>query len=141
MTSAALWAVSVILMRVSGLQIPAVPLTFFKNCVAVVCLALLLVALGEDWMYDIDAGGRSSGIAVVIGHDQLEFQGFAEHDQRGFEACRAVAEIGDGHLTPKIALSSKDELGQLAMSFQGMGRSLDKSRQLCLCAKCCSLFS
>ena len=42
-------------MRVSGLKIPAVPLTFFKNCVAVVCLVLLLMILGEDWMYDIDA--------------------------------------------------------------------------------------
>ena len=46
MGSAAFWAVSVILMRVSGLQIPPLPLTFFKNCVALVCLALLLLGLG-----------------------------------------------------------------------------------------------
>lgn len=40
----------------------------------------------------------------------------------------AVREIGDGNLAPKIALSTKDELGQLAMSFQGMAGSLEKSR-------------
>ncbi|MGB5568758.1 MAG: EAL domain-containing protein [Sedimenticolaceae bacterium] len=42
---------------------------------------------------------------------------------------RAVREIGDGNLTPDISLSSRDELGQLALSFQDMGRNLKKSRQ------------
>lgn len=42
---------------------------------------------------------------------------------------RAVGEIGGGNLTPDIALSSRDELGQLALSFQDMGRSLERSRQ------------
>lgn len=40
----------------------------------------------------------------------------------------AISEIGQGNLTPKIALSSKDELGQLARSFQGMAGNLEKSR-------------
>ncbi len=41
----------------------------------------------------------------------------------------AVGAIRDGNLTPDIALSSRDELGQLVQSFQDMGRSLHKSRQ------------
>jgi len=40
----------------------------------------------------------------------------------------AISEIGDGNLTPKIALSSKDELGQLVRSFQEMAGNLEKSR-------------
>ena len=40
----------------------------------------------------------------------------------------AVREIGKGRLMPKISLSSKDELGQLALSFQKMADSLEKSR-------------
>ena len=40
----------------------------------------------------------------------------------------AVSEIGKGKLMPKISLSSKDELGQLALSFQKMADNLEKSR-------------
>ncbi|QEA38466.1 EAL domain-containing protein [Pistricoccus aurantiacus] len=41
---------------------------------------------------------------------------------------QAVQEIGQGNLTPDIAFSSKDELGQMALSFQNMGRKLKKSQ-------------
>jgi len=54
--AAACWSVSVILMRVSGLQIPPLPLTFFKNCVALLCLAALMLLLGEDWMPELARG-------------------------------------------------------------------------------------
>jgi diguanylate cyclase (GGDEF)-like protein len=40
----------------------------------------------------------------------------------------AVREIGNGNLAPKIALSTKDELGKLALSFQEMAGNLEKSR-------------
>ncbi|MEH6560899.1 MAG: EAL domain-containing protein [Marinobacter sp.] len=40
----------------------------------------------------------------------------------------AISEIGQGNLTPEIALSSRDELGQLMRSFQGMAGNLEKSR-------------
>ncbi len=42
---------------------------------------------------------------------------------------RAAGEISNGNLTPDIPLTSRDEIGQLALSFQGMGRNLEKSRQ------------
>src|SRR5690554_116374 len=41
---------------------------------------------------------------------------------------RAIREIGHGNLSPKIALSSRDELGQLVQSFQEMAGNLDTSR-------------
>ncbi|MGC3873909.1 bifunctional diguanylate cyclase/phosphodiesterase [Halomonas sp. GXIMD04776] len=44
------------------------------------------------------------------------------------QLMRAVREIGSGNLTPQLSLSSKDELGQLALSFQEMGRHLQTSR-------------
>lgn len=40
----------------------------------------------------------------------------------------AVREIGRGNLMPKISLASKDELGQLVLSFQKMAANLEKSR-------------
>ncbi|UQG62347.1 EAL domain-containing protein [Marinobacter sp. M3C] len=40
----------------------------------------------------------------------------------------AVREIGRGNLAPKIALSTNDELGKLALSFQEMAGNLEKSR-------------
>lgn len=40
----------------------------------------------------------------------------------------AIREIGQGNLTPKITLSSRDELGQLVRSFQDMAGNLEKSR-------------
>ncbi|MFD2191451.1 EAL domain-containing protein [Pistricoccus aurantiacus] len=44
------------------------------------------------------------------------------------QLMRAVRQIGRGNLTPRISLSSKDELGQLAQSFQDMAGRLEKSR-------------
>ena len=41
------WSISVILMRVSGLQVPPLPLTFFKSSVAILCFLTLSLALGE----------------------------------------------------------------------------------------------
>jgi diguanylate cyclase (GGDEF)-like protein len=40
----------------------------------------------------------------------------------------AVREIGRGNLAPTIALSTSDELGKLALSFQEMADNLEKSR-------------
>lgn len=47
-SSGLFWSVSVILMRVSGLSIPPVPLTFFKSSVSVICFAIALLILGES---------------------------------------------------------------------------------------------
>ncbi|WP_227370516.1 putative bifunctional diguanylate cyclase/phosphodiesterase [Halomonas sp. M20] len=44
------------------------------------------------------------------------------------QLMHAVREIGSGNLTPKIPLSSSDELGLLALSFQEMGLHLQTSR-------------
>ncbi len=41
---------------------------------------------------------------------------------------RAIREISRGNLTPRISLSSRDELGQLALSFQDMAGNLETSR-------------
>ncbi|MCB1094501.1 MAG: DMT family transporter [Verrucomicrobiae bacterium] len=45
--SGVFWSVSVILMRVSGLSIPPVPLTFFKSAVAVSCFVVAVLVVGD----------------------------------------------------------------------------------------------
>jgi drug/metabolite transporter (DMT)-like permease len=50
------WSLSVILMRVSGFQIPPLPLTFFKNCVTLVLLVMVLLWQGESWLPDLPRG-------------------------------------------------------------------------------------
>lgn len=52
-TSALFWSVSVILMRVSGLQVPPLPLTFFKIWVAVFLLMGTLLWEGSPWVLDL----------------------------------------------------------------------------------------
>ena len=53
LASALFWSLSVILMRVSGLQVPPLPLTFFKIWVAVVCLIMALVWEGSPWVLNL----------------------------------------------------------------------------------------
>jgi len=52
-SSALFWSFSVILMRVAGYQIPPIPLTFFKNCIAVICLVSVMLVLGESFFIDL----------------------------------------------------------------------------------------
>ena len=50
------WSVSVILMRVSGLKIPPVPLTFFKSTVAVVFFAATVMVLNDPVYPELKPG-------------------------------------------------------------------------------------
>ena len=52
-SSALFWSFSVILMRVAGYQIPPIPLTFFKNCIAIVCLVIAMLVVGEPFLIDL----------------------------------------------------------------------------------------
>lgn len=53
LASAVVWSVTVILLRVSGLKLAPVPLTFFKSAVALICFALTAVYLGLVLMPDL----------------------------------------------------------------------------------------
>jgi len=52
-SSALFWSFSVILMRIAGYQIPPIPLTFFKNCIAIICLVSVMLVLGESFFIDL----------------------------------------------------------------------------------------
>jgi len=52
-SSALFWSFSVILMRIAGYQIPPIPLTFFKNCIAIICLVSIMLVLGESFFIDL----------------------------------------------------------------------------------------
>ena len=58
-----LWSISVILMRVSGFQIPPLPLNFFKSCIALLCLSLVHLALQQSWWPDLPKGAH---LRIVI---------------------------------------------------------------------------
>jgi len=60
---ALVWSFSVILMRVAGYQIPPIPLTFFKSCVALFCLVITLTVLGEPLIVDLS---RSEYLRLII---------------------------------------------------------------------------
>jgi len=53
LASALVWSFSVILMRVAGYQIPPMPLTFFKSCVALILLVLTLILLKKPLIIDL----------------------------------------------------------------------------------------
>lgn len=52
-SSAVFWSFSVILMRVAGYQIAPVPLTFFKNCIAILCLVIAMLVVGESFLIEL----------------------------------------------------------------------------------------
>lgn len=54
-TSALLWSVSVILLRLSGLRLSPIPLTFFKSWVALVCFGLTVLGLGLPLLPDLSS--------------------------------------------------------------------------------------
>ena len=121
MGSAAFWAVSVILMRVSGLQIAPVPLTFFKNCVAVVCLALLLVALGEDWFYDLDAGSHWRLVASAVLGISVADTMIASALNRLGASLQALADCA---YAPSIALVGLVMFGEVLGPWEMIGGAL-----------------
>lgn len=55
-SAAMLWSVSVILLRVSGLSLAPVPLTFFKSLVALGCFGLTILAQGLPLLPDLGQG-------------------------------------------------------------------------------------
>lgn len=65
--SGVLWSVAVILMRVSGLQVPPIPLTFFKSSVAIVGFVTLSLFLQEPLAPELawEAWGRLIVSAVL----------------------------------------------------------------------------
>ena len=53
--SALAWSFALILMRVAGHQIPPIPLTFFKNFIALILVVITLLALGEPLFVRLEA--------------------------------------------------------------------------------------
>jgi drug/metabolite transporter (DMT)-like permease len=67
-TSGFVWSISVILMRVSGYQIPPLPLNFFKSSVALLCLLLVHSLLGGSWLPEMSGSAHLKIIiSAVIG--------------------------------------------------------------------------
>lgn len=52
--SALAWSFALILMRVAGHQIPPVPLTFFKNFIALILMVITLLVMGEPLFNALD---------------------------------------------------------------------------------------
>ena len=121
MGSAAFWAVSVILMRVSGLQIPPLPLTFFKNCVALACLALLLLGLGEDWLLDIEVSDHLRlVVSAVLGISLADTMIAAALNRLG----ASLQALADCAYAPSIALVGLVMFGEVLGPWELIGGAL-----------------
>lgn len=121
MASAAFWAVSVILMRVSGLHIPAVPLTFFKNCVAVVCLFLLVLARGDDWTNDLGAGDHLRlVVSAVLGITVADTMIATALNRLG----ASLQALADCAYAPSIALVGFVMFGEMLGPWEMIGGAL-----------------
>ncbi|MDG1071705.1 MAG: DMT family transporter [Akkermansiaceae bacterium] len=121
MGSAGFWAVSVILMRVSGLQIPPLPLTFFKNCVALACLALLLLGLGEDWLLDIEVSDHLRlVVSAVLGISLADTMIAAALNRLG----ASLQALADCAYAPSIALVGLVMFGEVLGPWELIGGAL-----------------
>lgn len=65
-TSALLWSVSVILLRLSGLRLAPVPLTFFKSWVAVVCFLLTVLGMGLPLLPELSTSAYVRLVASAL---------------------------------------------------------------------------
>lgn len=65
-TSALLWSVSVILLRLSGLRLAPIPLTFFKSWVALVCFGLTVLGLGLPMLPELSASAYGRLVVSAI---------------------------------------------------------------------------
>lgn len=65
-SAAVLWSVSVILLRVSGLSLAPVPLTFFKSLVALGCFATTILAQGLPLLPDLGGNAYLRLVASAI---------------------------------------------------------------------------
>jgi drug/metabolite transporter (DMT)-like permease len=115
------WSLSVVLMRVSGFQIPPLALTFFKNCVTLVCLAAVLLWQGESWLPDIPQGALLRlVISAVLGISLADTMIAAALNRLG----ASLQALADCAYSPAIALVGLLMFGEVLNTWELIGGAL-----------------
>lgn len=119
--SALFWSVSVILMRVSGLKVPPLPLTFFKIWVAVLLLFGALWWEGSPWVLDLS--GRDYLrliISAVLGITLADTMIAAALNRLG----ASLQALADCAYSPAIALVGLLMFGEHLSAWEMIGGAL-----------------
>lgn len=120
-SSAFLWSLSMILMRVSGFQIPPLPLTFFKNCVALVCLAAILLWQGESWLVDIPRGACFRlVVSAILGISLADTMIAAALNRLG----ASLQALADCAYSPSVAFVGLLMFGEVLNTWELLGGAL-----------------
>jgi drug/metabolite transporter (DMT)-like permease len=119
--AALFWSLSVILMRVSGFRIPPFPLTFFKNCVTLVLLALLLLILGESWWPELPQEAMLRlVISAVLGISVADTMIAAALNRLG----ASLQALADCAYSPAIVLVGFLMFGEMLNTWELIGGAL-----------------
>lgn len=119
--SAIVWSFSVILMRVSGLTIPALPLTFFKIVVAIICFAIVLAFQGQLWVTGLTTGDYLRlSVSAVLGISLADTMIASALNRLG----ASLQALADCAYSPSIALVGLLMFGEKLNSWELIGGSL-----------------
>ncbi|MEJ6579802.1 MAG: DMT family transporter [Akkermansiaceae bacterium] len=119
--SAIVWSFSVILMRVSGFTIPALPLTFFKIVVAIICFAIVLAFQGQLWVTGLTTGDYLRlSVSAVLGISLADTMIASALNRLG----ASLQALADCAYSPSIALVGLLMFGEKLNSWELIGGSL-----------------
>ena len=119
--SALFWSVAVILMRVSGLKVPPLPLTFFKIWVAVLLLMGTLLWEGSPWVLDLTSQDYLRLVVSAVLGITLADTMIASALNRLGASLQALA---DCVYSPVIALVGLVMFGEHLSAWEMMGGAL-----------------
>jgi drug/metabolite transporter (DMT)-like permease len=119
--SALFWSVAVILMRVSGLKVPPLPLTFFKIWVAVLLLMGTLLWEGSPWVLDLSSQDYLRLVVSAVLGITLADTMIASALNRLGASLQALA---DCVYSPVIALVGVVMFGEHLSAWEMMGGAL-----------------
>ena len=119
--SALFWSIAVILMRVSGLKVPPLPLTFFKIWVAVLLLMGTLLWEGSPWVLDLTGQDYLRLVVSAVLGITLADTMIASALNRLGASLQALA---DCVYSPVIALVGLVMFGEYLSAWEMMGGAL-----------------
>lgn len=115
------WSISVILMRVSGLSIPAFPLTFFKSFVAIIGFVLLSQALREPLLPELSASDYTRlAFSALLGISVADTMFVASLRRLG----ASLQALADCVYAPAMAAVGFLMFGEILTIWEGVGGML-----------------
>lgn len=116
--SALVWSFALILMRVAGHQIPPIPLTFFKNVVALVLVVITLLVLGEPLYIELETSDYVRlVVSAILGIAVADTMVAAAVNRLG----ASLQALADCAYAPSIAFVGFVMFGEILSSWEIIG--------------------